>query len=66
MNALTLIGTAVRQDAQGRYCLNDLLRLAQSLTALTDMAKRLPLSGKHWRPTHINLTFQEEKHGPQD
>ena len=34
---------------------NDLRRLAQHLTALADMAARLPTGGKHFRPTKVNF-----------
>lgn len=31
----------------------DLRRMAQQLIAIADMADRLPLGGKHWRPTRV-------------
>ena len=34
---------------------HDLRRLAQHLTALADMAARLPTGGKHFRPTKVNF-----------
>jgi len=34
---------------------HDLRRLAQQLTALADMAARLPTGGKHFRPTKVNF-----------
>ena len=34
---------------------HDLRRLAQRLTALADMAARLPIGGKHFRPTTVNF-----------
>lgn len=34
---------------------HDLRRLAQQLAALADMAARLPMGGKHFRPTTVNL-----------
>lgn len=34
---------------------NELRQMAQELSALADMAARLPMGGKHWRPTHVQL-----------
>lgn len=31
----------------------ELRQIAQQLTALADMAARLPTGGKHWRPTQV-------------
>ena len=32
-----------------------LRRLAQQLIATADMADRLPLGGKHWKPTRVEI-----------
>lgn len=37
---------------------NELRQMAQQLTALADMASRLPTGGKHWRPTHVRLVAE--------
>lgn len=40
----------------------DLLQMAQQLVAIAEMANRLPLGGKHWKPSRIeigNATSQE-------
>lgn len=33
----------------------DLRRMAQQLSAIADMADLLPLGGKHWQPTHVEI-----------
>ncbi len=33
----------------------ELRQMAQELMALADMANKLPLGGKHWRPTQVRL-----------
>jgi hypothetical protein len=33
----------------------DLRRMAQQLIAIADIADRLPLGGKHWKPTRIEI-----------
>lgn len=33
----------------------ELRRLAQQLIATADMADRLPLGGKHWMPTRVEI-----------
>lgn len=34
----------------------DLRRLAQQLIAVADMAERLPMGGKRWKPTRIEVS----------
>ena len=36
-------------------CPADLRVMAQQLHVLADMAHRLPMRGKHWKPTHVSL-----------
>ena len=33
----------------------ELRRLAQHLSAIADAADHLPLGGKHWKPSHIEI-----------
>lgn len=33
----------------------ELRRMAQQLIAIADMADRLPLGGKHWKPTRVEV-----------
>lgn len=33
----------------------DLRRMAQQLTSIADMADHLPLGGKHWKPTRVEI-----------
>lgn len=33
----------------------DLRRMAQQLNAIADMSERLPLGGKRWKPTKIEI-----------
>jgi hypothetical protein len=33
----------------------DLRRMAQQLVAIADMADRLPLGGKRWKPTRVEI-----------
>ena len=40
---------------------HDLRRLAQHLTALADMAAKLPACGKHFRPTQVNFGGSHEQ-----
>lgn len=35
--------------------LHDLRRLAENMTALAEMANRLPMGGKHWKPTTVQI-----------
>lgn len=37
---------------------HDLIKLAQQLSSLGDMAKRLPMSGKHWRPSKVVIDHE--------
>ena len=39
---------------------HDLRRLAQHLTALADMAARLPIGGKHFHPTKVQMGGSHE------
>lgn len=34
---------------------HDLRRLAENMTALAEMANRLPMGGKHWKPTTVQI-----------
>lgn len=34
---------------------NELRIMAQQLVAIADMASRLPLGGKHWKPTRVEV-----------
>lgn len=34
---------------------HELRRLAENLTALADMANHLPMGGKHWKPTTVQI-----------
>lgn len=37
-----------------------LRRLSENLTALAEMASRLPMGGKHWRPTKVEIGGAED------
>jgi hypothetical protein len=37
----------------------DLRRMAQQLVTIADMAERLPLGGKHWQPTRVEVGGDE-------
>lgn len=37
----------------------ELRRMAQKLIAIADMANRLPIGGKHWKPTTVTLETKE-------
>lgn len=37
----------------------DLLHLAERLKALAEVANRLPTSGKHYRPTKMQMSFEK-------
>jgi hypothetical protein len=34
---------------------SELRQMAQQLIALADMAHKLPMGGKHWRPTQVQM-----------
>jgi hypothetical protein len=41
----------------------DMRRMAQQLNALADMATKLPMGGKHWKPTIVHIESGEVMHG---
>lgn len=52
-NALVVIESAPFHGMEVRPA--DLRRMAQQLVAIADMADRLPLGGKRWKPTRIEI-----------
>ena len=52
-NALVVLDSAPFNGLEIRP--HDLRLMAQQLTAIADMAARLPLGGKHWKPTKVEV-----------
>jgi hypothetical protein len=52
-NALVVIESSPFNGMEIRP--TDLRRLAQQLIAVADMADRLPLGGKRWKPTRVEI-----------
>ena len=52
-NALVVIDSSPFNGMEIRPA--DLRRLAQQLIAVADMADRLPMGGKHWKPTRVEI-----------
>ncbi|MFA5825718.1 MAG: hypothetical protein WC825_07065 [Gallionellaceae bacterium] len=52
-NALVVLESGIAPGMEIRP--SDLRRMAQQLIAIADMAERLPMGGKHWKPTRVEI-----------